>query len=252
MILMICLKTHTQLPLEGLVEKSEESQDLHPKLPPAEETLSERASRKQREYRKLNYEKIRATEIRSDNRRHDKKLARIKEPEVRKRLTEYRRRWRKNNPDKWKEEIKWGIAHSRERRQRDPVFAFKFRIRSRLYVALKGNGIKKHKKTEYFLGCTVLEAKAHIERQFVNGMSFEDRKSFHVDHVVPVAAFDLADPEEQRWAFNYQNLRPLTPKENMAKHDKLPSPLPSWLPEHIAARIIARSPRPLQPIDLPV
>jgi hypothetical protein len=72
-------------------------------------------------------------------------------------------------------------------------------------------------------------------------MSWENRSSFDVDHFVAVSAFDLVDPEEQRWAFNWRNMRPLAPLANQQKGAKLPTPLPSWLPAPIAQRILARA-----------
>ena len=95
-------------------------------------------------------------------------------------------------------------------------------------------------RTQRLLGCTLDEAKSHIESQFTNGISWRNRHTWDIDHIVPLSAFDIMDPEEQLLAFNWKNIRPLRNSENRAKKDKIIFPLPSWLPPHIALRILAR------------
>lgn len=90
------------------------------------------------------------------------------------------------------------------------------------------------------MGCSIEELKSHIEKQFTPRMSWENRKSFHIDHYVPIAAFDLRDEEERKLAFNWQNLRPLDPIANKEKSDKLPDVFPDWIPSHIKERILSR------------
>jgi len=46
--------------------------------------------------------------------------------------------------------------------------------------------------------------------------------AWHVDHIIPLAAYDLTDPEQQRQAFHYTNLQPMWAHENMAKGDEVP------------------------------
>lgn len=108
--------------------------------------------------------------------------------------------------------------------------------------------LRRHKatrsgRTEAMIGCTIAELMRHLESQFTNGQSWKNRMSWHVDHYVPTSVFNLADPEEQRWAFNYRNMRPLDGKLNQSKSDKLPSPLPAWIPPHIVERIAKRAKR---------
>lgn len=136
-------------------------------------------------------------------------------------------------------------ARLRRRRRENVQFGLADALRSTMNRAFRRNWIDKPAKTEELLGCTISEAKDHIEKQFINGMSWENRRSFVIDHIVPVVAFDLRDKEETRLAFNWRNLQPLTPQDNSTKQGKIPSPLPSWLPAHIAEMIISRQPRHL-------
>lgn len=42
-------------------------------------------------------------------------------------------------------------------------------------------------------------------------------EAWEVDHIQPLASFDLVDPDSQRRAFHYTNCQPLTPSENRRK-----------------------------------
>ena len=78
---------------------------------------------------------------------------------------------------------------------------------------------RKDKKSEYILGYTKEELRSHLESQFRDGMSWSDRSSFHIDHIIPVAYFlrnGITDPA----VINaLSNLQVLTPEENRQKSD---------------------------------
>lgn len=135
-------------------------------------------------------------------------------------------------------------SYLRKRRITDIQFSIIGRMRATLNRAFRRNWIRKSARTEELLGCTIDEVKSHIESQFINGMSWENRRSFVVDHIIPVVAFDLREEEESRLAFNWRNLQPLSPHDNAVKSDTIPSPLPDWLPTHIADRIRSRQRAP--------
>ena len=46
-------------------------------------------------------------------------------------------------------------------------------------------------------------------------------KDYHIDHIRPLASFDLTDPDEVRKAFSPENHQWLTREENIIKSDKL-------------------------------
>jgi hypothetical protein len=62
----------------------------------------------------------------------------------------------------------------------------------------------------------------HLESQFKPGMSWKNHgpKGWHIDHIKPLASFDLSSPKEQAIAFSYKNTQPLWWHENLAKGDR--------------------------------
>ena len=73
------------------------------------------------------------------------------------------------------------------------------------------------------LGCSIPEFMIYIESLFQPGMSWDNRRTWHIDHVIPLAAFDLTDPEQFKQACHYTNLQPLWATENLRKSAKLPT-----------------------------
>lgn len=94
-------------------------------------------------------------------------------------------------------------------------------IRNRIRIALKHT--HKHSKTVELLGCSIEQAREHLQKQFQLGMSWNNYniKGWHIDHIVPCSSFDLTKEEEQRRCFHYTNLQPLWAHENLVKHTKM-------------------------------
>lgn len=81
----------------------------------------------------------------------------------------------------------------------------------------------KSKRAQELIGCTIVELRLHLEKQFRPGMTWDNHNyhGWHIDHIKPLAYFDLSDPEQQNQAFHYSNLQPLWAKENISKRDKV-------------------------------
>ena len=93
----------------------------------------------------------------------------------------------------------------------------KGRLRKRLWDCLGGAvGRRSYELT----GISIAELKAYLENQFSNGMTWENRGQWHIDHIRPCASFDFTDPEQQRECFHYTNLQPLWAEDNLAKSDR--------------------------------
>lgn len=98
-------------------------------------------------------------------------------------------------------------------------------LRSRLNKALKGN--VKSQGTMALIGCSIDELRKHLESQFEPWMTWDNhgrynpnKRTWHIDHVVAMAKFDLSDPKQQADACNYTNLKPLLAKNNLIKGNR--------------------------------
>lgn len=128
----------------------------------------------------------------------------------------YAREWRAKNGDRSRKIV-------REKRKTDIQTKLRSVIRCRIKSALRG--LVKSKSSIAYLGCSVAHARAHIEKQFKEGMTWENHAidGWHIDHILPLASFDLTDEDQRRRAFHYTNLQPLWALENLIKQKKLPA-----------------------------
>ena len=164
------------------------------------ENNPEKIRAQKRKWAENNREKIRTQKRKYRENNREKILAR-------------QRKYRENN----KEKI---MATQRKYKKRKVATCPKFRmvrcLRARLRAALRGKN--KSASTMALLGCTVRHLKKHLEKQFVEGMTWNT--AFHIDHMVPCASFDLSDAEQQRRCFHFTNLQPLFASENRSKGNK--------------------------------
>jgi hypothetical protein len=109
----------------------------------------------------------------------------------------------------------------RRRSKEDRQFAASRSIRCRIYNCLK-KGWKSGSTVE-LLGCSVEQCLARIESQFTAGMSWanwgqgRDNSTWHIDHIIPVTAFDTDTAEGQKLAFHHTNLQPMWGSDNIKK-----------------------------------
>ena len=109
---------------------------------------------------------------------------------------------------------------ARERRKKDINVRIKESLRSRLYIALKRQYVRKSISTMKLVGCDVDFLKKHLESHFLPGMTWQNYglNGWWIDHVIPCAHFDLANQNEQEECFSYKNLRPMWKKANLSKN----------------------------------
>jgi hypothetical protein len=108
----------------------------------------------------------------------------------------------------------------------DPAFDLNILMRSGMRHSLSDVSNRKDGTSwTKFVDYTVGELRKHLERQFLPGMSWENRGEYgwHIDHILPIASFDYDGPDHPEfkacWALT--NLRPLWGPENIAKKDKI-------------------------------
>jgi len=109
--------------------------------------------------------------------------------------------------------------YQRNRRQIDPAFKLAGGLRSKMYKFM--NGIQSQTASN-LLCCTKDDFVEWMKFQLKPGMTMENHGSlWHMDHVIPVARFDLTVPEEQQRCWHWSNFQPMNGSENMSKQDKV-------------------------------
>lgn len=156
--------------------------------------------------------------------RHD-----IYQKSHKKELAQKTRRWREKNSVACKEQrAAWYSANririnaARQKKRKENIqYRLKDSIRQRLYLAVRFT--KKAGSAVKDLGCPVEHLKAHLEQQFLDGMTWDNWSvhGWHIDHKRPLSAFDLTDVEQFRQAVHYTNLQPLWAHDNISKSNKL-------------------------------
>lgn len=120
-----------------------------------------------------------------------------------------------NNPEKKIEKQR----RQNERRRADPLKSFFHRASSLIRLTLKNGNWNKSKRTEVILGCSILEFKKMIERQFLPGMTWENKGEWHLDHIVPIST---AKTQEEAEALSRAgNFRPIWAADNLAKSNSI-------------------------------
>lgn len=193
-----------------------------------------------RQYRNDNLDKEKAREAKSREKHKEKR--RLKAAQYRSEHPEQRKQtdqqYYQKNKDKIKQrateyyqEHKQEINQKRKiqkhnRYKNDVQFRLQNVLRKRLNEALKadqktGSAIKD-------LGCSIDQLKLYLENQFVphpitgEMMTWENwsRNGWHIDHVIPLSSFNLADREQLVRAVHYTNLQPLWAIDNLKKGNK--------------------------------
>lgn len=63
----------------------------------------------------------------------------------------------------------------------------------------------------------------HLEKEFTDGMTWENYGEWHVDHIRPMASFDFisVDCADFKECWSLSNLQPLWGDENISKGSRL-------------------------------
>jgi len=148
-------------------------------------------NKKQVEYRKNNKNKVR--EIKKEWRKKNKDAE-----------NDRTKRWKNNLTEQQKEEqrIKRN-EYLRNKRKTDP----KFRMKEAMHKMLKRTIALKDGKTSTLLGYSAIQLKEHLEKQFTDGMSWDNYGEWHIDHIIPIKYFNVNTPPDIVNALT--NLQPL-------------------------------------------
>jgi hypothetical protein len=145
--------------------------------------------------------------------RHRKKP---RTPEQKAAARERTRRYRQRHREKLH-------VREQERLATDPAYKFARLLRSRVGKAVKAQYAAKAFKTMDVVGCCLQKLFTHLEMQFKEGMEWHNygRDGWHIDHIIPCAAFDLSQPDQQKKCFHYSNLRPAWARQNEGRASRI-------------------------------
>lgn len=101
----------------------------------------------------------------------------------------------------------------------DPIYKIRKYIGNRLRSALKRQ--RKNQSILDICGIGLEAVRIHIEKQFKEGMSWDNYGKWHIDHIIPISSFDLSDERELKKACHYSNLQPLWAEENLKKSNRI-------------------------------
>jgi hypothetical protein len=112
-------------------------------------------------------------------------------------------------------------AWFRNKRKSDPVFRLNCNIKTAISMSLKGNKNGWH--WENIINFTLQDLISHLEKQFKDGMSWDNYGKWHVDHIIPITWWKFiaySDKEfKQCWALC--NLQPLWAIDNIKKGNRI-------------------------------
>ena len=95
-------------------------------------------------------------------------------------------------------------------------------LRARLSSAVKRAAVGRKGSAVKDLGCSLDFLMSYLETRFDSNMSWENYGSYwHIDHVLPLASFDLTKRAQLKAACHYTNLQPMEASANMSKCAKV-------------------------------
>jgi hypothetical protein len=137
---------------------------------------------------------------------------------------EYRKLMEYYNSDEWKE-IKKQKEKERQHKKwkrkwnEDEMFVMKVRLRNLIRNSFRKKGYSKFNiSTEEIVGINYEEFKKYLESKFLNGMSWNNRGEWHIDHIIPLSSAKSKD--ELISLCHYLNLQPLWARDNLEKGNK--------------------------------
>ncbi len=190
---------------------------------------------------KKNYHKIYGKKYFQLNKDRLRPIRKIHAKNNREKYVNYQLEYRKKNPDNYKKTLEKGKIKRRNysakyykdnkkkilnkkytRLKIDQLFRLRELVRSRIQSGLRqhATGLKKSMKSVMYLGCTYKEYKIYLENKFednMNWLNMGGKHGWQIDHIIPLACFNLKNKTEQLKAFNYKNTQPLWAKANRVK-----------------------------------
>jgi hypothetical protein len=129
----------------------------------------------------------------------------------------YRRRLQEEGGDAYRNYLEVKKNTQRRNLEENPLVRFGITMRTSLRHKLKQS-----KSDVQYLGTPVTLIKAWLETNFQEDMTWENYGSYwHIDHTLPLSAWNLEDEDECILCFGWHNILPLTKMQNLRKASKI-------------------------------
>jgi hypothetical protein len=140
--------------------------------------------------------------------------------ENREHLNTYHQKWREKNIDKHRD---YKRKYEKHRKDTDPIYKLISNFRTAIYQVLKESNVEKNGHYFEILGYTPEELINHLEKQFKDGMTWDNYGDFHIDHIIPISSFNIQEigDEEFMKCWSLSNLQPMWGEENIRKSNKI-------------------------------
>lgn len=132
-------------------------------------------------------------------------------------IKERRKLYYDNNLDKIKLSTQLSRQKNKEKNKEKNIHIIAWR--TLLNNSLKRFNTNKKGQTIELLGYSAQDLKEYLESKFLEGMSWDNRSEWHIDHIIPVSSFDKS--EKMSVVNSLDNLQPLWAKDNLSKGSKI-------------------------------
>lgn len=133
---------------------------------------------------------------------------------------EYLKEYREKNIDKIRETKR---NYEKTRKHNDPLYKLIANFRTAIYTVLKENNLNKYGHYFEILQYSPEQLVEHLEKQFVDGMNWENYGEWHVDHKLPITYFNFKEVGDEEFlkCWGLDNLQPMWGEENIKKSNKI-------------------------------
>ena len=133
---------------------------------------------------------------------------------------QYLKDYREKNIDKIREMKR---NYEKTRKSNDPIYKLINNFRTAIYQVLKENNVQKNGHYFDILKYSPNDLIDHLERQFTDGMTWENYGKWHVDHIQPISSFNIKEIGDEEFikCWSLKNLQPLWGEDNIRKSNKI-------------------------------
>ena len=120
-------------------------------------------------------------------------------------LSKKHKKWYYENKEKWNNYIKEyreknadkirvvKRTYERTRKANDPIYKLISNFRTAIYQVLKENNVEKNGHYFDVLKYSPEQLISHLEKKFIDNMSWDNYGEWHVDHIQPISSFDIKE-----------------------------------------------------------